>query len=91
MMERRKSKGLRMKLLLLTIVPIVLVGVILFLISASSMQASLQQLSRTRVKDLADAILEAYEKLYMPHMICLITFRKKMGYILLFSMAIPGL
>ena len=64
MMERRKSKGLRMKLLLLTIVPIVLVGVILFLISASSMQASLQQLSRTRVKDLADAILEAYEKLY---------------------------
>ena len=45
MMERRKSKGLRMKLLLLTIVPIVLVGVILFLISAGSMQASLQQLS----------------------------------------------
>lgn len=63
-MRQRKSKGLRMKLLLLTIVPVVLVGVILFMISASSMQASLQELSRTRVKDINDALLEAYETLY---------------------------
>ena len=63
-MKQKKAKGLRMKLLLLTIVPVVLVGVILFMISASSMQSSLQDLSRTRVKDLSDAILEAYEKLY---------------------------
>ncbi len=63
-MKQQKSKGLRMKLLLLTIVPVVLVGVILFMISAGSMQSSLQELSKTRVKDLSDAILEAYEKLY---------------------------
>ncbi len=63
-MRQRKSKGLRMKLLLLTIVPVVLVGVILFMISADSMQTSLQELSRTRVKDINDALLEAYETLY---------------------------
>ncbi len=63
-MKRGKSRGLRMKLLLLTLVPVVLVGVILFVISAGSMEASLQELSKKRVKDLSDGILASYERLY---------------------------
>jgi len=63
-MKKQKAKGLKLKLLLLTLVPAILVGGILFMISANSMQSSLQQLSRTRVKELCDAMLEAYETLY---------------------------
>ncbi len=63
-MKKQKAKGLKMKLLLLTLVPAILVGLILFMISANSMQSSLQQLSKTRVKDICDALLESYEQLY---------------------------
>jgi len=64
-MKEQKARGLRVKLLLLTLVPAVVVGVTLFLISTASLRSSLEGLSETRVKNLCTAVLESYEKLYV--------------------------
>ncbi len=63
-MKRQKARGLRIKLLLLTLVPAVAVGLTLFAISATSLSTSLEGLSKTRVVNLCNAVLESYEKLY---------------------------
>lgn len=60
----KKTKGLSTKLLLLTLAPAILVGLILFFISTNKMEASLDDLSHIRVENLCRALADSYEVLY---------------------------
>ena len=60
----KKKKGLNIKLLILTLLPALLVGVISFLISVSKMRSGMDELSRLRVENLCKALRDAYTEMY---------------------------
>ena len=60
----KKKKGLNIKLLILTLLPALLVGVISFLISVSKMRSGMDDLSRLRVENLCKALRDAYTEMY---------------------------
>ncbi len=60
----KKKKGLNIKLLILTLLPAFLVGVISFLISVGKMRSGMEELSKLRVENICNALREAYEEMY---------------------------
>ena len=60
----KKKKGLNIKLLILTLLPAFLVGVISFLISVSKMRSGMDDLSKSRVENICIALREAYMQMY---------------------------
>ncbi len=60
----KKKKGLNIKLLILTLLPAFLVGIIAFLISVSRMRSGMVELSQSRVENICNALREAYTAMY---------------------------
>ncbi len=60
----KKKKGLTIKLLLLTLLPALLVGVVSFLVSVSKMRSGMEDLSMLRVSNLCKALSEAYTEMF---------------------------
>lgn len=60
----KKKKGLNIKLMILTLLPAFLVGVISFLISVSKMRSGMEELSQSRVENICKALREAYTEMY---------------------------
>lgn len=60
----KKKKGLTIKLMILTLLPAFLVGVISFLISVSKMRSGMEELSQVRVENICKALSEAYTEMY---------------------------
>lgn len=60
----KKKKGLNIKLLILTLLPALLVGVIAFLISVSKMRSGMIELSESRVENICNTLREAYVEMY---------------------------
>lgn len=60
----KKANGLKLKLYLLTVGPVILLGVLLFIISEKEMRASLQSLTRTRLDNVCESLAKAYSTLY---------------------------
>lgn len=63
-MNKKKKKGLTIKLLILTILPALLVGVVSFLISVSKMRSGMMDLSQSRVENICKALRESYTTLF---------------------------
>ena len=61
---KKKAKGLNTKLLLLTLAPVVIIGLTLFFIATNKMSTSLDDLSHTRVENICRAMADSYEVLY---------------------------
>lgn len=61
---KKRKKGLNAKLLLLTLVPALLVGVVTFFISVTKMRSGMEDLSRTRVVNLCVTLREAYSEMF---------------------------
>ena len=57
-------KKKNIKLLILTLLPAFLVGVISFLISVGKMRSGMEELSKLRVENICNALREAYEEMY---------------------------
>lgn len=62
-MEKRAS-GLKMKLYLLTIAPVILVGVVIMFISTNKMSSSLQSMAESRLEAMCKSIAASYSVLY---------------------------
>ncbi len=60
----KKASGLKLKLYLLTVAPVVLLGVVLFIISKNQMSSSLQSATSTRLKNVCESLSEAYGSMY---------------------------
>lgn len=60
----KKAKGLRLKLFTLTLLPVLVMGLALFIIGIANMRSSLEELSETRVENLCKAMADSYEYLY---------------------------
>lgn len=60
----KKKKGLNIKLLVLTLLPAFLVGIISFLISVSKMRSGMTELSQSRVINICNVLQEAYVAMY---------------------------
>ncbi len=61
---KEKAKGLRLKLFLLTLAPVFVMGLALFIIGIYNMRDSLEDLSQTRVENICRAMADSYEHLY---------------------------
>lgn len=60
----KKAKGLKLKLYLLTVAPVVLLGVLLFIISERQLSSSLQSMAATRLDNVCETLARAYETMY---------------------------
>lgn len=60
----KKASGLKLKLYLLTVAPVILLGVLLFIISERQMSASLQSMASTRLNNVCEALAQAYATMY---------------------------
>lgn len=60
----KNAKGLKLKLYLLTVAPVVLLGVLLFIISEKQMSASLKAMVSTRLNNVCEALAQAYGTMY---------------------------
>ena len=60
----KKAKGLKLKLYLLTVAPVVLLGVLLFIISERQLSSSLQSMAATRLDNVCETLARAYEAMY---------------------------
>ncbi len=63
-MKKTKAKGLKLKLFMLTLGPVFVMGVALFIIGISNMRSSLEELSETRVTNICKSMADSYEYLY---------------------------
>ena len=61
----KKASGLKLKLYLLTVAPVILLGVLLFIISERQMSKSLQSMASTRLDNVCEALAKAYEAMYV--------------------------
>lgn len=61
---KKNASGLKLKLYLLTVAPVILLGVLLFIISERQMSASLQSMASTRLNNVCEALAQAYETMY---------------------------
>ena len=61
---KKKASGLKLKLYLLTVAPVVLVGVVIMLLSTNKMSSSLQSMAETRLDNVCEALASAYNTLY---------------------------
>ena len=61
---RGKVGGLKLKLFLLTVAPVILLGVLLFIISEKQMSASLKSMASTRLDNVCEALAQAYGTMY---------------------------
>lgn len=59
-----KANGLKLKLYLLTVAPVILLGVLLFIISEMQMSASLKSMASTRLDNVCESLARAYETMY---------------------------
>lgn len=60
----KKAKGLKLKLYLLTVAPVVLLGILLFIISERQLSSSLQSMAATRLDNVCETLARAYETMY---------------------------
>lgn len=60
----KKAKGLKIKLYLLTVAPVILLGVMLFVLSEMQMSASLKSMASTRLDNVCESLARAYETMY---------------------------
>ena len=60
----KKVKGLLLKLLSLTTIPVIIVGFILFVITSINMNDSLNTVSKYRVMNICNTLFDSYESLY---------------------------
>lgn len=60
----KKKKGLNVKLMVLTLLPALLIGVVSFFISVSKMRSGMMELSQSRVINICNALREAYVQMY---------------------------
>lgn len=60
----KKASGLKLKLYLLTVAPVVLLGVLLFIISERQMSSSLQSMATTRLDNVCETLAKAYDTMY---------------------------
>ena len=61
---KKKNSGLKLKLYLLTVAPVVLLGLLLFIISERQMSNSLQSMASTRLDNVCEALAQAYDTMY---------------------------
>lgn len=61
---QKKAIGLKLKLYLLTVAPVILLGVLLFIISERQMRSSLQSMATTRLDNVCETLARAYENMY---------------------------
>ena len=62
--NEKKASGLKLKLYLLTVAPVLLLGVLLFIISEKQLSSSLQSVTETRLSNVCEALKTSYENLY---------------------------
>lgn len=60
----KKAFGLKIKLYLLTVAPVVLLGVLLFIISERQLSSSLQSMATTRLDNVCETLAKAYDTMY---------------------------
>lgn len=60
----KKASGLKLKLYLLTVAPVILVGVVIMLISANEMNSSLKSMAKSRLESVCKYMTGAYSVMY---------------------------